>query len=85
VTVSARRVLGFVAMAAVFAPLEYLIIWEIPWLLLPDLVGPVVGGVAVLAALKLAYLIRARVDPSFDPSFGAHRSVFDRWPLRPRS
>jgi hypothetical protein len=85
VTVSARRVLGFVAMAAVFAPLEFLIIRGAPWLPLPFLVDLAVGGAAVLAALKLAYEIRARVDPSFDPAFGAHRSVFDRWPLRPRS
>jgi hypothetical protein len=63
-------------MVAIFAPLEYLIICRAPWLPLPFFVGPAVGGAAVLAALKLAYLIRARVDPSFDPSFGAHRSVF---------
>jgi hypothetical protein len=83
--VSARRVLGFVAMATVWLPLGFLIFWGVPRLPLPFLVDLAVGLVAMSAALKLAYEVRARVDPSFDPAFGAHRSFFERWPLRPRS
>jgi hypothetical protein len=82
--VSARRLLGFVAAAAVYLPLLLLMLWGAPRLPLPFFVVLVVGVAGILGALKLAYELRARVDPSFDPSFGAYRP-FDRWPLRPRS
>ena len=54
-------------------PSLLLIVWGAGRLPLPFVLVLPIGGAAILAALKLAFLIRARIDPSFDPKFGAQR------------
>jgi hypothetical protein len=66
-------------------PSLWLIVWGVPRLPLPFVIVMAIGGAAILAALKLSFLIRARIDPSFDPRFGAPRPFEWRLPGRRRN
>jgi hypothetical protein len=68
-----QRIAGLAAMAALWLPSLALIVWGVPRLPLPFVLILAISGAATLAALKAAYQVRAMVDPSFDPDFGAHR------------
>jgi len=70
-------------MAGIWVPALHLIVRGTARLPLPFLVVLVIGAVATLAALKVAYQLRAWVDPSFDANLSAHRS-FQRASLRHR-
>jgi hypothetical protein len=77
-----QRITGLIAAGAVWVPSLWLILWGLPRLPLPFVLVMIVCCVAILAALKLTFLIRARIDPSFDPTFGAPRQFEWRLPSR---
>jgi hypothetical protein len=77
-----RRILGWLVMAAVWVPALLLIMRGTPRLPLPFVAVLVIAALAILAVLKVAYQLRARVDPSFDPSLSAHRSFQRGWLLQ---
>jgi hypothetical protein len=79
-----QRITGLIAAAAVWVPSLWLIVLGVPWLRLSVVLSLVIAGAAILAALKLTFLIRARFDPLFDPRFGAQRTVEWRLPGRRR-
>jgi Na+/glutamate symporter len=72
-TVSARQALGFTAMSAVLVPSLMALFWALPQLPVPFTVVLVLNAAAILVVVRLAYEIRAWIDPSFDPSFAAQR------------
>jgi hypothetical protein len=77
-----QRITGLIAAGAVWVPSLWLIVLGVPRLRLPFVLVLAIAGAAILAALKLSFLIRARIDPSFDPTFGAPRQLDWRLPSR---